>query len=151
MRRRHSMPKQWLIINSRIDPQVWNALRKLPPRSGILILHELDGKQQRRVRSITQRGGHIIAREGRNGATRVHNVKELTRALTTRHGPVLLSPVFRTSTHPDWEPLPRMRAATLARLCDRNAVALGGMNSSRYRKVAALGFAGWAGISAFKT
>jgi thiamine monophosphate synthase len=44
-----------------------------------------------------------------------------------------------------------MRAATLARLANRQAIALGGMNRQRYANVAALGFIGWAGISAFRT
>jgi hypothetical protein len=44
-----------------------------------------------------------------------------------------------------------MRAAALARLAGRNAIALGGMSRRRYAKIAALGFTGWAGIDAFRT
>jgi membrane protein DedA with SNARE-associated domain len=40
-----------------------------------------------------------------------------------------------------------MRAATLARLADRRAIALGGMDQRRFARVQALGFAAWAGIS----
>jgi thiamine-phosphate pyrophosphorylase len=64
---------------------------------------------------------------------------------------ILLSPVYPTTSHPGWRPLPRMRAAALARLTGRHAVALGGMNEEHYAKVAPLGFIAWAGISAFKT
>jgi thiamine-phosphate pyrophosphorylase len=64
---------------------------------------------------------------------------------------ILLSPIFPTGSHPDWKPIARMRAATLARLGRRKLVALGGMNARRFARVKALGFRGWAGISAFKT
>ena len=64
---------------------------------------------------------------------------------------LLLSPLYPTSSHPQWQPLLRMRAGTLARLANRRAVALGGMNRKRYAIVAPLGFIGWAGISAFRT
>jgi hypothetical protein len=50
--------------------------------------------------------------------------------------------VLRTQTHADWPPIPRMRAATLARLAHRQLIALGGMNEQRYAKIAALGFKG---------
>jgi hypothetical protein len=44
-----------------------------------------------------------------------------------------------------------MRAATLARLAGRRAIALGGMDARRYANIAQLGFIGWAGILAFRT
>jgi thiamine-phosphate pyrophosphorylase len=57
--------------------------------------------------------------------------------------------MFATRTHPEMRPLPRMRAAALVRLTGRKAIALGGMNESRFRQVRALGFQGWAGIDAW--
>jgi hypothetical protein len=44
-----------------------------------------------------------------------------------------------------------MRAATLAKLARGRAIALGGMDQTRYAKIAQLGFMGWAGIWAFRT
>jgi thiamine-phosphate pyrophosphorylase len=93
---------------------------------------------------------HVVARELRRTTARVHSVRELTRALTHRPDRVLLSPMYETRTHPHWKRMPRMRAAALARLCNRNAIALGGMDDTRYTRLAPLGFAGWAGISAFR-
>jgi thiamine-phosphate pyrophosphorylase len=63
---------------------------------------------------------------------------------------ILLSPLFPTRSHPDWEPLPRMRAAALARLGRRNLFALGGMDARKFARIERLGFRGWAGISAFR-
>jgi thiamine-phosphate pyrophosphorylase len=62
---------------------------------------------------------------------------------------ILLSPMFPTRSHPEWNAMPRMRAAALARLARRRAIALGGMNRSRFRKIQKLGFVGWAGIDAW--
>jgi len=76
-------------------------------------------------------------------------VGELRRALLARTAMILVSPIHRTSSHPDWRPLPRQRAAALARLAKRKAIALGGMNQKRYSKIAPLGFIGWAGIGAW--
>jgi thiamine-phosphate pyrophosphorylase len=108
-------------------------------------------QQDRRLRSFAKHQGHILAVEARGRAARVHNARELTRALVRRPRLVLLSPLHETSSHPGWQPLSRMRAASLARLCGRNALALGGMTAKRYARLAHLGFTGWAGISAFRT
>ena len=93
----------------------------------------------------------MIVDEGRGAAARVHNVRELARALLRRTPLVLLSPIYPTQSHADWRPLPRMRAAALASLAKRRLFALGGMNRERYARIAPLGFIGWAGISAFRT
>jgi thiamine-phosphate pyrophosphorylase len=102
------------------------------------------------LRLFARSRGLSIVIEGTNSAARVHNLKELRRALLKRVPMILLSPLFETRSHPDWRPIPRMRAATLGRLGRRRLVALGGMNGKRYAKVAPLGFSGWARISAFR-
>jgi thiamine-phosphate pyrophosphorylase len=81
----------------------------------------------------------------------VHNVRELPGALLARTPLILLSPLYPTSSHPGWKPIPRMRAAALARLGERKLLALGGMDARKYALVKRLGFRGWAGISAFRT
>jgi thiamine-phosphate pyrophosphorylase len=73
----------------------------------------------------------------------------LRQALLGRTPLILLSPIHPTRSHPDRRPLPRMRAAALARLAKRRLVALGGMDARRYAKIARLGFSGWAGIDAY--
>src|SRR3712207_6813533 len=39
MKRRQTMPKQWLIADERLGPTLSPVLRKLPPGSGVLVLH----------------------------------------------------------------------------------------------------------------
>lgn len=89
--------------------------------------------------------------EAGGAAVRVHNIRELRRALLARTPLILLSPIYPTRSHPDWAALQRMRAAALARLGGRRLIALGGMDERNFRRVERLGFQGWAGISAFRT
>lgn len=151
MSRRQSIPRQWLIVNGTLDRQVWTGLRHLPRGTGVLLLGRFEARDLRRLRHLASHRGLTVEREGPRAAARVHNARELSMALSRRTRIVLLSPVFETSSHPDWRPLPRMRAAALARLGKRAVVALGGMDAQRYAKMAPLGFIGWAGISAFRT
>lgn len=150
MRGHQIIPQQWLIVR-RHDAGLLTTARSLPRGSGILLLEVLDPKTLRRLRNLARIRALTIILETRRTAVRVHDLRELTRALLRRTPMILLSPVHRTSSHPDWDPLPRMRSASLARLAGRRAIALGGMNRKRHAAVAALGFVGWAGITAFRT
>jgi thiamine-phosphate pyrophosphorylase len=85
------------------------------------------------------------------GAARVHDARQLRQAALGGARLLLLSPIFKTRSHPTWRPLPRMRAAALLRLARAPVIALGGMDSRRFAQVAPLGFQGWAGIDAFRT
>ena len=105
----------------------------------------------RRLRQLARQKELTVVAETPRSAARVHNVRELRRALLNRAPLVLLSPLYETSSHPGWKPMPRMRAAALARLGGRRLVALGGMNARRFAHIKRLGFQSWAGISAFKT
>jgi thiamine-phosphate pyrophosphorylase len=149
MKRRQTTQSQWLIVNSPADATLWVAVRHLPFGSGILVLRPLRADEQRRLRNIAALRGLTIVESAREAA-RVHNLRELTKASLRSSRLILISPIHPTSSHPDWKPLPRMRAAALARLANRRAIALGGMDERRYAKVARLGFSGWAGISAFR-
>jgi thiamine-phosphate pyrophosphorylase len=147
MKPRQSLPEQWLIIDTHLSE---SALRGLERGSGVLVLGELSSKERRRLRILARHREVVIASEGRIAA-RVHNIGELRRALLRRTPLILLSPLHPTTSHPDWRPLPRMRAAALARLSGRRLLALGGMDARKYARVKDLGFQGWAGISAFRT
>ena len=147
MRRRQTAPVQWLII---ADQDVELAIR-LPRGSGILLLASLTGTQMPRLRRIARQRGLTVVEEGPRSAVRVHDNRELRRAMLRRTPLILISPLHPTRSHPDWKPIPRMRAAALARLGGRRVIALGGMDSRRYARIADLGFQGWAGISAFRT
>ena len=151
MTRRQTMPEQWLIIDQTSDRPMWSSLRRLPCGGGVLLLEELDSREDRRLRRLARVRRLMVVTEAPRTAARVHNMHELRKALLRRSPLVLLSPIYPTSSHPDWQPLPRMRAAMLARFAGRKAIALGGMNRKRYANIAPLGFIGWAGISAFRT
>lgn len=144
MRRRQRDPRQWLIIAGPGDLQ---GIERLPRGTGVLLLEPLSGSGMRRLR----RSDLPLVIEGRQRAARVHTVRELRRALLARTPLILLSPLFATGSHPDWKPIPRMRAAALARLGHRKLVALGGMDARRFAWIERLGFQAWAGISAFRT
>jgi thiamine-phosphate pyrophosphorylase len=149
MKARQIMPRQCLIL---ADPPDWRSVERLPRGGGgVLVIGKLRPADKRRLRRIAMRRGYSVLIEHRRTAARVHNVGELTRALLHRPKLVLISPLYATSSHPQWKPLPRTRAATLARLAGRGAIALGGMDEKRFAKIAQLGFIGWAGISAFRT
>ena len=151
MTRRQIIPEQWLIVAQPMAAETWRAVRRLPRGSGVLLLERLNAIEKRQLRHLARLRALRVVSEGRRTAARVHNVRELRRALSRRTPMILLSPLYPTRSHPGWKPLPRMRAAALARSANRNAIALGGMNAQRYARVAPLGFISWAGISAFRT
>jgi thiamine-phosphate pyrophosphorylase len=149
MRRRQTTPRQWLIVADDGQDVVARATR-LPRGGGLLLLQPVRARTMLRLRVLAgQRGLKIVVEQPRFAA-RIHDSRELRQALLARSELILLSPIHPTGSHPGWKPLPRMRAAALARLAGRRAVALGGMNARRYAKIAPLGFIGWAGISAFR-
>lgn len=147
MRRRQTVPRQWLIVSS---GEHLGAAKRLARGSGVLLLGPTSASEMRRLRRIAGGRHLLLVREAIGTAERVHNLRELRRALLGRTPLVFLSPINPTATHPEWKPIPRMRAAALARLANRRLLALGGMNPERYASVAQLGFMGWAGISAFR-
>jgi thiamine-phosphate pyrophosphorylase len=152
-RRQTSIPRQWLVVDARLGDQLWKAMRRLPRGGGVLVLvHDLPAGEResliRRLRRQAALKSLPIVNEAR-GAARVHNLPELRRAMLARTPLILLSPLYVTRTHPDWQPMPRMRAAAYARLAGRGLIALGGMNEGRFRRIERLGFVGWAGIDAW--
>jgi len=151
MGRRQTIASEWLIVTAPPDPALWRAIRRLKRGTGLLLLCRLPASQKRRLRHLAQLRSLQVVAEGPRTAARVHDARELLPALLRCVPLILVSPLFETGSHPDWAPLPRMRAAALARLAHRRAIALGGMSGKRYAKIAPLGFIGWAGISAFRT
>jgi thiamine-phosphate pyrophosphorylase len=151
MKRRQTLPRQWLIINEQPDDDQWRAVRRLPRGSGVLVLVELSASERRRLRHLGMLRALIVSDEAHWTAARVHNSRELSQAMLRRTPLILLSPLYRSASHPDWPPLPRMRAAALARLGGRRLFALGGMTAQRFARIRPFGFQGWAGIGAFRT
>ncbi len=150
MRARQTHVDQWLVVNDRLGKDWPRAVAALKRGGGILAIGQ-DRTTIRALRRAARIGGHRLVVERPGTALRVHSQRELTRALVQRTSLVLISPIFLTRSHPDAKPMSRMRAATLARLSGRQALALGGMTEWRFRKIAPLGFIGWAAIDAFRT
>lgn len=146
--------RRWLIVTvgAELTP---TALRRIGRDTGIWYIGDgADARTRaqtiRRLRRLAHARGMAFVWSPR-GIARVHDRRELRRALLARTPMVALSPIFATRSHPGWAPIPRMRAAAFARLARRRLVALGGMDARRYARVTALGFIGWAGIRAFRT
>lgn len=147
-------PRRWLVADERMGAELWNAVRKLPRGSGVLVLFPDLPKRERarlvaRLRRLARARGLVLADESAGEAARVHDLSELTRALYRRVPMILLSPLNPTRSHPEWRPIGRMRAGALARLAGRRLLALGGMNETKFRRIERLGFHGWAGIDAW--
>jgi thiamine-phosphate pyrophosphorylase len=150
MTRRQTMPEQWFVAHAR-SRELWATLGKLPRGSGVIVTLRMSSSERRRLRHLSRVRGLTVVMEQSRVARRVHDIRELRQALLRRTPLILLSPIYPTRTHPHWAPLPRLRAAALARLADRRLIGLGGMDPKRYSALRALGFSGWAGISAFRT
>ena len=148
MRRRQTIARQWLVIAGPDDRESIERAIRLHRNSGVLLFERLSVSDMRRLRQ-RQRHLTIVVEEPRR-AVRVHDIRELRRALLSRTRLILLSPLHPTRTHPDRKPIPRMRAAALARLGGRRLVALGGMDARKFARIEQLGFVAWAGISAWK-
>ena len=148
MTRRQSVPRQWLVIAERSSGCAAGAINQLPLGSGVLITAGA-GRLSLKLRLAARRRKLRIVDEQQGAATRVHDPAEIRQARLRHARMVLLSPMFPTGSHPDWKPLPRMRAAALTRLCGTVVIALGGMDARRFRRIRRLGFHGWAGIDAW--
>ncbi|HVM37217.1 MAG TPA: thiamine phosphate synthase [Sphingomicrobium sp.] len=147
MQRRQSLPVAWLITDARIGAPLESLARRLPRGSGLILR---DGAELTpRLRLIARRRSLALVDERQRGAARVHDPREIRRERLAGRRLLLLSPLFETRSHPDWRPLPRMRAAALTRLAGRPLLALGGMDARRFRSVRKLGFDGWAAIDAW--
>ena len=147
MLRRQTAPKQWLILRGADDREGLAAARRVSRGTGVLLLATLPSTETRRLRLR----GLVVVQEQRRIAARVHGLRELRPALLDGTPLIFLSPIYPTSTHPDWKPIPRMRAAALARLAGRKLLALGGMDARKFARIRRLGFQGWGGVSAFRT
>lgn len=167
------LPPIWLVSDARNDARLEPLLRRLPRGSGLVFRHYHLAKPLRRarferLRRLGRRRQHVIvlsgtartAREwkalGAYGAPRklargpalprlvtAHSLREIGQANRLRADAILLSPVFRTRSHPGAASLGPVRFRLLARYARAPVIALGGMNQARARR---LGAARWAAI-----
>jgi thiamine-phosphate pyrophosphorylase len=170
MQRRQPLPRLWLMTDERQGADLWNALERLPRGAGIVFRHYgLPPVERRRlfarVRKVARRNGlfliggngHFRGADGvhQGGAqgglqtTSAHNLAELRAAERRGAALVFISPVFQTRSHPGARTLGRLRFGLLARQARIPVIALGGMDSRRWRSLGGLGAYGWAGIDAW--
>lgn len=172
MRARH--PRLWLMTDERMGERLWDALETLPRGSGVVFRHHALPKAQRRVMAkrvaavarrrrltlllageplgIRADGVHgAVARRGRPGllSRPVHSVPEVIEAARAGADIVFVSPVFATRSHPGARPLGAVRLGLLLRNVRTPAIALGGMDATRFRALTGLGLSGWAAIDAW--
>ena len=157
------LPVRWLLTDERM-PELWGALARLPPGSGVIFRHHATPAAKRlalfrRVRRIARARGLVLHAanpplpapiHGRvRGATSwpAHDRAEALAGWKAGARLLLVSPVFPTRSHPGASALGPVKAARIGRGLGVPMVALGGMTERRWRRLR--GFDGWAGVDAF--
>jgi thiamine-phosphate pyrophosphorylase len=167
MRRRQPLPRLWLMTDERLGEELWDALERLPRRSGVVFRHyglaegerralfaRILGVARRRALLAVAAGPPLPGAHGthnRRGpgirTASAHDLRELRAAERSGADLVFLSPVFPTRSHPGAATLGVAGFERLARRARVPVVALGGMDAKR---AALLRSAyGWAAIDAF--
>lgn len=173
MNRRHlALPRVWMLTDERQGDALWDAIARLPRGAGVVVRHYSlpDAERIALGRRIRQQG-RFVAFSGSEAAARqagaqaiygpaasrsalprlfpVHNRAEIRTAERVGAALLLLSPVFRTRSHPKAGALGPARFGRLVRSARTPIIALGGMTPSRFRRLQAFGAQGWAAIDAW--
>lgn len=172
MSRRHlALPRVWMLTDERQGDALWDAAARLPPGAGVVVRHyslpfEARAAMVERLRRLglfaalsgaeaeaRQAGAQAVYGAGpRSRLPRlypVHNLQEIAAARRAGAALLLLSPVFRTRSHPGARTLGPQRFARLARSARAPVIALGGMTPTRFRRLQPLAAEGWAAIDAW--
>jgi thiamine-phosphate pyrophosphorylase len=167
------LPDVWLLSDARNDGRLESAIAALPPGSGFVYRHyHLDPATRRRrfetLRPLLSLGGHLAVLSGNEDEADawglvgiyghadllgsradllriapVHDAAEIDHANAFAADAVMLSPVYRTRSHPHVRPLGPERFHALATLAEMPVIALGGMTASRAKE---LGWTRWAAV-----
>lgn len=167
VRRQPALPFLWLISDARNDATLESALVRLPRGSGFIYRHYHLSPGERRARfrvlaRIARASGHLVVlagnprdarRWGADGSygapmvgrtlATVHSLRELACAHRIGASAVLLSPVFRTGSHPGAPTLGPLRFRLITRHALIPVIALGGMDAHKARR---LDWPNWAAI-----
>lgn len=164
------------MTDERQGEALWVALERLPRGAGIVFRHHATLPRARRAlfervralararrltlvlagtarRAAAWRADGAHGRDAQRGARRllrsapVHNARELHAARRAGIAMLFISPVFATRSHPAGSTLGPLRFGLLAHGVPQ-AIALGGMDMRRNRRLRALGGYGWAAIDA---
>ncbi|WBX85547.1 thiamine phosphate synthase [Sphingosinicella microcystinivorans] len=182
MRRRHSrqplpetLPEIWLFTDPRMGEALWDAIRRLPRGSGVVLRHYGAADRRaiaKRAAALARRHGHMLVVAGDARLARAvgaagvhmpdggrpardvitaasHDRAGLVRARRAGARLVFLSPVFPTRSHPGARTLGPLRFGLMARGAGIAVAALGGMNRERYARMQPLGAQAWGAIDAW--
>ncbi|MGK6318766.1 thiamine phosphate synthase [Sphingomonas sp. DT-204] len=169
MRRRHPIPRVWMMTDERIGDELWDALARLPRGSGVVFRHHGLPEAERRgilrkVAKVTGRrrlvllaAGGLEGRDGVHNGRRgrgllswsAHSRREAVAAVRAGAHLLFVSPVWPTRSHPGARSLGRVRLGLMIRNLPVPVIALGGMTSKRFKALKPLGVYGWAGIDAW--
>ncbi len=165
-------PRIWLMTDERM-PDVLHAVARLPKGAGVVFRHHATPPADRRalfesVKAVARRrrlvlllaatpriarswgadGAHHRSRLASRGvrSIAVHTPRELVAARRAKADLVFVSPVFRTRSHPGKAPLGPVGVGLLLGDCAIPAVALGGLNAARFKRLRSLNLSGWAAI-----
>lgn len=173
MPRRHpsSLPRLWLFTDERLGEALWPALAALPRGSGVVFRDYATPLAERKARfarvlAIARRRRLILLRAGEvpmRGEMGVHNARgrgvltaavhdraEIVAARRAGADLIFVSPVFATRSHPGARTLGPVRLGLMLRGAGVPAVALGGMDARRFRRLAGLPLNGWAAIDGLR-
>lgn len=170
MRRRHPLPRLWLMTDERMGDALWDALERLPRGGGVVFRHYGLAPAERRalfakVLKVARRRRLVLIRagaqpmRGESGAhgaygpglrtAPAHGRSEAIAALRAGADAVFVSPAFPTRSHPGARALGRVRFGLLARGLGVPVIALGGMDARKAASLRPFGIYGWAAIDAW--
>lgn len=169
MPRRQPLPTRWLMTDERLGEALWEAVARLPRGGGVVFRHYgLPQAERRRIFAKLAKVAHMrqltLVRAGRgfgyeasvhNSLGRglrtasAHSRREAVAAVRRGAKVVFVSPVFATRSHPGARTLGVRRLRAIYAGLPVIAIALGGMDEARFRRVRPLGIDGWAGIDAW--
>jgi thiamine-phosphate pyrophosphorylase len=175
--RQTDWPREWLITDERMGERLWIAIERLPPsEAGIVLRHyslapDMRESLAKRVAATRKKRGLTLGIAAdvelakKLGADFVHNpsavpsdipfsrsvhsIAEAEAARSEGASLVFVSAVHASRSHPGRAPLRRELAIRIAEAAGVPAIALGGMDASRFAALAGRGFYGWAGIDAW--
>jgi thiamine-phosphate pyrophosphorylase len=171
------LPRQWLMTDERLGEDLWRAIARLPHGAGIVFRHHDTPLAERRalfarLQRIADEKSLLLIRAGTAQLAEketgihgrvphsnrhalltwpAHDRAELLAGVRAGADLLFVSPIFATRSHPDASALGPARAAAMIRNVMIPAVALGGMDESRFALLEQQGFYGWAGIDAWLT
>ena len=159
------------MTDERLGDDLWGALHALPRGGGVVFRHHATPAGERRallarVAKVARRNRLMLVVAGPRSARRAdgHHGRGTRRGPGIRTWPahsrvqalagrkagadlLFISPVFATRSHPGGRVLGARRAAAMLSGISTPAIALGGLNATRFRRLT--GFYGWAAIDAW--